>query len=62
MQNSFKMMKTCQLSINKKPNKGGKKSIRWKDTSSSTLKIVQRGQIATLMKRNQILEHPPPKL
>ncbi len=60
MWNSSKMMKTCQLSIKQRPNKGGEKGTRWKDTSSGKLKVIQRRQIATGMKRNQILEPSPP--
>jgi len=55
-------MKTYQLSIKQITQQRGKKGTRWKHPSLSKLIILQRGQIARGMKRNQVLEPSPPQL
>jgi hypothetical protein len=54
------MMKTYQLSIKLRTQQRGRKGTRWKDPSPSKLRILQRGQMARGMRRNQVLEPSPP--
>jgi hypothetical protein len=54
------MMKTFQLSIKQRTQQMGEKVTRWKDTSYSKLRILQRGWIIRGTRRNQVLEPSPP--